>query len=146
MPELKALPPGAVKGFTAAAVDLETIKYSDKVREKARVVRLAAKKEQRAKELEQKSIPKQQLSGGGDAKGKKAAASEMQADSDSDGDDDSDDDGSVSSSGSGGSSSGDSSQESSTASQPAAVKRKRKGRKKVPPPHLRLHSSVCVHA
>ena len=51
MPELKALPPGAVKGFAAAAVDLESIKYSDKVREKARIVRLAAKKEESAKAL-----------------------------------------------------------------------------------------------
>ena len=138
MPELKALPPGAVKGFTAAAVDLETIKYSDKVREKARVVRLAAKKEERAKELEQKSNPKQQLSGGGEAKGKQAAASKVQPTSDSDRDGESDDGGSVSSNGSGSSSSQDS-------SKPAAVKRKRKGRKKVTTPAL-ASAFVCVHA
>jgi hypothetical protein len=136
MPELKALPPGAVKGFNAAAVDLETIKYVDKVREKARIARLAAKKAERAQELEQQATP-QQRSGVRDAKVKPAAANAAKAarvdDSEgSDDDDGSDDGGSVSSSSSSSGGGSSSSQCSSKASKPSsAAKRMRKGRKKV---------------
>jgi hypothetical protein len=133
MPELKALPPGAVQGFHAAVVDLETIKYSDKVREKARIVRLVAKKEERAKELEQQTNSKHPQIGGFDTKAKQSAAcAKAQRDNSDDSDADSDDGDSISSSSSGGSGSSGSSSGSHKVSKPnSAAKRMRKGRKKV---------------
>ncbi len=148
MPELKALPPGAVKGFAAAAVDLETIKYSDKVREKARILRLAAKKEERAKEMEQQSNPKQLQSSRGLANAKQAATARKTPQHD-DGSDSEDDDGSsvsssCSSSSGGGGGSDSSSQGSCKASKPSgAGKRMRKGRKKVCLPRGRRSTSRC---
>jgi hypothetical protein len=119
MPELKALPPGAIKGFTAAAIDLETIKYSDKIREKARVARLTARKEERAKEVLEEMQRKTKV------KDTKHALTDQKKSSDNDSD-----------LGGGDSSAdefSDSSSESSSKNlQPvSAVKRKRKGHKKV---------------
>ncbi len=123
MPELKALPPGAIKGFSAAPIDLETIKYSDKIREKARIARLTARKEERAKEI----LEEMQRKTAKDAKQLHSNHKEICSDGDSDAGD-SDGSGDDSSDCSSGSSSGSSSKKSKPIS---AVKRKRKGHKKV---------------
>lgn len=130
MPELKALPPGAIKGFSAAPIDLETIKYSDKIREKARIARLTARKEERAKEI----LEEMQWKTAKDAKQLHSNHKESYSDGDSDaGDSDgSGDDSSDSCSGS-------SSDSSSKNSKPiSATKRKRKVHKKV-----RAHFASC---
>ncbi len=137
MPELKALPPGAVKGFTAAAVDLETIRYGDKVREKARLVRLAAKKDERAKAAAGDSgrETKSKLAVSAAAKKPRRGDDGDNDDVDDDeDDDDDDDDGGIDandSDDSDDSSNSGSSSDSSQQAKPSATKRARKGRKKV---------------
>ncbi len=130
MPELKALPLGAVKGFTAAPVDLETIKYCDKVREKARLIRLAAKKEERASEAEGQGAKMKTAPGA-------AAKVVHQEGDDDDEENEDDDDGSDGDDSNSDSSSDDGSSASSgsseNAKQSAAKKRLRKGRKKARP-------------
>jgi hypothetical protein len=138
MPELKALPPGAVKGFTAAPVDLETIKYCDKVREKARLIRLTAKKEERVAAAEGQGAKVKTAPG-------TTAVKAAHRDDDDDDDDDEEEDGSdgddSSNDGDSDGGSSASSGSSENAKPNAAKKRLRKGRKKVlsPPVHSLRH-------